>query len=200
MKPKQNLSHLLSLQSDFNCLVINTNLKYWQNLPRPQIWSNECGRSCFIVSHTKGFTSYAVHLSSCRTALRSFVYAYILSLEVIARSQNPPTASAAIIMNGLLSTSEFNFDSSISGSGTSCTSSTDQGIGTTSGRAIQAVGEFVLRGVETIIVRRRIASVLKIFPHNNELNSDGLEKAYDDVLEISRCVYRISHSFFRTSR
>ena len=68
---------------------------------------------------------------------------------------------------------------------TSQTESTVQGLGSHSGRVIYAFGEAALRGLEILIVRRRLNTIANFFPHENKEVED-LTTVYDDVLELAR--------------
>jgi hypothetical protein len=61
-----------------------------------------------------------------------------------------------------------------------------QGIGTLSGRAIYAVGEVMLRGIENLAIRRKIGKVITFFPHQDNIGTSDIEIIYDHTLELSR--------------
>jgi hypothetical protein len=63
---------------------------------------------------------------------------------------------------------------------------TQWGPGTLSGKAIMAVGEAMLDAVENIIIRRRLRTIAKHFPHTDSMPVPG--KIYDDLVELSRLV------------
>ena len=95
-------------------------------------------------------------------------------------------------MDDLLSNSEHEFSNS-----ESATLPTEPGIGMVLGRVLQSFGESVQRGVDKVIAKGKIHAALKMFPHDNKLVSENLEEAYDNVLEVSRCVYAIHSCNFR---
>jgi hypothetical protein len=66
--------------------------------------------------------------------------------------------------------------------------STIWGPGTLSGKALEAFGEATLRGVESLVIRRKLASLRSIFPHKNDAVIKNVEDVYDNVLELSRSV------------
>lgn len=67
----------------------------------------------------------------------------------------------------------------------------EDGIGTLSGRAIYAVGEFALRGVDRIAIRRQLKLIESAFPHNDGDEIKNVEQRYDIIFELSRCVLSI---------
>ncbi|KAL0955335.1 hypothetical protein HGRIS_004218 [Hohenbuehelia grisea] len=72
---------------------------------------------------------------------------------------------------------------------TASTVSTIWGPGTLSGKAIKALGEATLRGVEKVVIRWRLATINSSLNRNPDSPSgsvDKLEKILDDVLELSR--------------
>jgi hypothetical protein len=79
---------------------------------------------------------------------------------------------------------------------TTTTSSTVPGLGELSGRAILALGKVTLRGAEYVIIRRRLEVISVKFPHLNVDRIPGIEQMYDDVLELSRFLYK-QNSFNR---
>ena len=66
-------------------------------------------------------------------------------------------------------------------------STVNEGIGTLTGRAIYAVGEAALRGIEILAIRRKLRMINSFFPHNDDATTKNIEMKYDDVLELSRC-------------
>ena len=70
---------------------------------------------------------------------------------------------------------------------TTSSAETIWGPGTLSGRAIKSLGEASLRGVETLIIRWRLAKISSNLPQNQKSPStDKMERMYDDLLELSR--------------
>jgi hypothetical protein len=69
--------------------------------------------------------------------------------------------------------------------------STIWGPGTLTGKALEAFGKATLRGVENLVVRRKLASLRSVFPHRNDTTIKNIEQHYDDVLELSRYVYTL---------
>lgn len=70
--------------------------------------------------------------------------------------------------------------------------STIWGPGTLSGKALEAFGEVMLRGVENLVIRRQLASLRSIFPHTNDAVIHNIDHIYDNVLELSRFVIEFS--------
>jgi hypothetical protein len=64
--------------------------------------------------------------------------------------------------------------------------STIWGPGTLAGKALEALGEATLRGVENIVIRRKLAAIRSVFPHTDTTDIADIDAAYDDVLELSR--------------
>ena|ERR1700729_2512411 len=71
---------------------------------------------------------------------------------------------------------------------TSSSDGTAEGIGSLGGRALYAFGEAALRGFENLAIRRKLRSIKSLFPHDDTDTTKGVERIYDDVLELSRCV------------
>jgi hypothetical protein len=71
---------------------------------------------------------------------------------------------------------------------TTTSSSTNPGIGSVTGKGILAFGKMAQRGLDGIVIRRRLAAMKSVFPHNDgdETSVQNLDKIYDDVLELSR--------------
>lgn len=94
-------------------------------------------------------------------------------------------------MYGLLAHSNFSLESVQSSRPSSIasfsTAATAHGIGSQSGRVIYAVGEAALRGIENIIIRRNLSTILSRFPHYDAEMHD-MSSIYNDVLELSRYV------------
>lgn len=64
--------------------------------------------------------------------------------------------------------------------------STIWGPGTLTGKALEAFGEATLRGVENIVVRRKLAFFRSAFPHDNETMTEDIVQIYENVLELTR--------------
>jgi hypothetical protein len=71
---------------------------------------------------------------------------------------------------------------------TTTSTSTIWGPGTLSGKAIEAFGEATLRGVENLVIRRKLVSLRSHFPHDNGTVNRKIEQIYNDVLELTRFV------------
>lgn len=71
---------------------------------------------------------------------------------------------------------------------TNSSCSTEWGPGTLSGKALVAVGEAVIRGVDAVIQRRKLSIYRKQFPHSDldTLGAVNIDEMYADVLELSR--------------
>jgi hypothetical protein len=73
---------------------------------------------------------------------------------------------------------------------TSCTATTDSsaiwGPGGLSGRAIEAFGDATLRGIENIIIRRKLATYRALFPHMDDTPIRNIDSIYENILELSR--------------
>ena len=54
------------------------------------------------------------------------------------------------------------------------------------GDAIYAFGELQLCGIEFIVIQLRLVAIRRLFPHENIAQIDGLEEAYDQLLELTR--------------
>lgn len=77
-------------------------------------------------------------------------------------------------------------DQSLHSVSTSTSTSTFVGPGSVAGRAIQNFGKLTLRGVEQILVSRRLSSIATHFPHKNASGVTNLPEMYLDLLELSR--------------
>jgi hypothetical protein len=60
------------------------------------------------------------------------------------------------------------------------------GIGTSSGRAIYALGEAALRRIDIIMILNKLRVIKGTFPHENNAEIPDIEAIYDVVLEVSR--------------
>jgi hypothetical protein len=72
--------------------------------------------------------------------------------------------------------------------GSDLTSSTIPGIGSLSGKAIKALGNSALWGLQRFIISTHINAILTKFPHSNAQARDieGIQEIYGIVLELSR--------------
>lgn len=71
-------------------------------------------------------------------------------------------------------------ESSSSGDGT------EAGLGTLSGRAVMAVGELFLRGMESVAMRQKLNELRRVFPHDDRRTGDEMEGHYRNLIELSR--------------
>ncbi|KAF5384538.1 hypothetical protein D9757_006445 [Collybiopsis confluens] len=71
--------------------------------------------------------------------------------------------------------------------------STFDGLGSSTGKAIFTVGKLTLKGIEQLIISRRLASISAQFPHLDIDNIPKLHSMYMDLLEFSR-IDMYSHS------
>uniref|UniRef100_A0A0W0GCB4 Uncharacterized protein n=1 Tax=Moniliophthora roreri TaxID=221103 RepID=A0A0W0GCB4_MONRR len=92
----------------------------------------------------------------------------------------------------MLLTDEHSERSSLlSKTGTFTSTSTIPGIGSVSGRVIKRLGQVVVNGVDTFIVRRRLGQIEE-YSREEALSTDDREKVlecFDDLLEFSRSIY-----------
>lgn len=102
-------------------------------------------------------------------------------------------------MNGLLTHSNLSLDSFRAPSIISLSTDSSRnsyisddrvhGIGAISGRAVMAVGQVALRGMEHLAIRRKLRTIKSFFPHYDDLETKDAGLVYDDVLELSRYVF-----------
>jgi hypothetical protein len=73
-------------------------------------------------------------------------------------------------------------------SGTDSSSSTVPGPGALTGKALKALGEVTLRGLDRIVMARHLSTVIHSFPHTDveASNIQNIQEIYDDLLEFSR--------------
>ena len=64
--------------------------------------------------------------------------------------------------------------------------STIWGPGTLTGKALEAFGEATLRGIDNLVIRRKLTSLRSVFPHGAQVKN--IEQVYDDILELSRYI------------
>ncbi|KAE9394794.1 hypothetical protein BT96DRAFT_1022346 [Gymnopus androsaceus JB14] len=64
--------------------------------------------------------------------------------------------------------------------------STFAGPGSLAGKAIHNFGKLTLKGIEQIIISRRLSSIATHFPHRNSNSFAGFPEMYSDLLELSR--------------
>ncbi|KAE9403306.1 hypothetical protein BT96DRAFT_990347 [Gymnopus androsaceus JB14] len=69
---------------------------------------------------------------------------------------------------------------------TATSTSTFVGPGSLAGKAIQNFGKLTLKGIDQILISRRLSSIATHFPHRNYDNVAGLREMYSDLLELSR--------------
>jgi hypothetical protein len=69
---------------------------------------------------------------------------------------------------------------------TTSSHSTAWGPGTLAGKGIYAFGKKVLRGIENIVVYRKLPLIAAHFPHKDDAVIDGIDSMYCDLLELSR--------------
>uniref|UniRef100_A0A0W0F430 Uncharacterized protein n=1 Tax=Moniliophthora roreri TaxID=221103 RepID=A0A0W0F430_MONRR len=60
------------------------------------------------------------------------------------------------------------------------------GPGTLAGKAIYRLGKATLKGVEQVIIYRRLSTISNYFPHGNTTEVRGMRQMYTDLLELSR--------------
>ncbi|ESK86513.1 hypothetical protein Moror_9833 [Moniliophthora roreri MCA 2997] len=60
------------------------------------------------------------------------------------------------------------------------------GPGALAGKAIYMLGKATLKGVDRIIIYRRLSAISSRFPHKNSAEIRGIQQAYYDLLELSR--------------
>jgi hypothetical protein len=77
-------------------------------------------------------------------------------------------------------------DSSVTFSATSST--IPPGIGSISGRFIQGVGKGMLRGVEIMVIRARLAHIKSLYPLSDNTPPKDVDRIYDELLELVRFV------------
>lgn len=99
-------------------------------------------------------------------------------------------------MNGLFLNSSVSLESSseqhtVESHPTSSSDGQPEGLGTISGRAIFAFGEATLRGFENLAIARKLRTIHSVFPHRDDDSIKDIDKIYDDVLELSRCLIHI---------
>jgi len=71
---------------------------------------------------------------------------------------------------------------------TDTSSDTVSGLGTLSGRVVFGLGNAVLRGVDNLVVRRRLGIIVSVYPHDDDTAPENIGTLYDDLLELSRCM------------
>jgi hypothetical protein len=71
---------------------------------------------------------------------------------------------------------------------TQTTSSTVPGLGSLSGKAIKALGNLTLRGIDRVIISAQVNSILSKFPHTDDQVAEikDIDDIYDRILELSR--------------
>jgi hypothetical protein len=71
---------------------------------------------------------------------------------------------------------------------TTTTSRTVPGIGALSGKFIHGFGKIVLRGFESVVIRRRLSRIESLCPLSDNDPPPDVLRLYDDLLELARCV------------
>ena len=72
---------------------------------------------------------------------------------------------------------------------TTSSSTTPPGIGYLSGKFILGFGGAVLRGVESVAIRRRLWKIESLCPFSDSNPPQNVEGVCDDMLELARCVF-----------
>jgi hypothetical protein len=98
--------------------------------------------------------------------------------------RNPPS-SESLPLSSLDSDSIPPSESSIY---TTTTSHTVPGIGSLSGKFIHGFGKRVLRGFESVVIRRRLSHIESLCPLSDNNPPPDVKSLYDDLLELARCV------------
>jgi hypothetical protein len=80
-------------------------------------------------------------------------------------------------------------DTSITSSSiyTTTTSRTIPGIGALSGKFFHSFGKTVLRGFESVAIRRRLSHIESLCPLSDDNPPQDVLSLYDDLLELTRC-------------
>jgi hypothetical protein len=103
---------------------------------------------------------------------------------------NPrPDRSAILSSSSFTSFRSLEFGSDVSTEPsiyTTTTSRTIWGPGALAGKALLALGKWQLRGIEEIVILRRLATISSRFPHTDDTTSSDMEQVYDDALELTR--------------
>lgn len=99
------------------------------------------------------------------------------------------THMTSLYRNSRSSISSSSFALSFASRSTGWTTSTEWGPGTLAGKALLAIGEAALRGVENLAIRRKLATYKSFFPHtdSDELTEIDVDQMYGDILELTRC-------------
>ncbi|KAF9075567.1 hypothetical protein BDP27DRAFT_1443457 [Rhodocollybia butyracea] len=92
------------------------------------------------------------------------------------RNLVPPTATP----------STLSVDSSENYSTSTVSSATFRGLGSLSGKALRNFGKLTLKGIEQVIIFRRLSTIAARFPHHAGAKFPGLTEMYMDLLELSR--------------
>jgi hypothetical protein len=87
-----------------------------------------------------------------------------------------------------LVTSSALADSTVTSIYTTTTTRTIPGIGSLSGKFIHGFGKAVLRGVDSVIIRRRLTYLESVCPLFDERPPNDIEQIYADLLEMARQV------------
>jgi hypothetical protein len=91
--------------------------------------------------------------------------------------------------------SSLGLDSSAAGKArsisTATTSRTIYGIGALSGRLIHGLGEILLRGVDVMVIQRRLSYIETLSPLSDQNPQQDIERIYDDLVELSQYVIQV---------
>lgn len=60
------------------------------------------------------------------------------------------------------------------------------GIGYLIGRGTITPGRLVLKGYKRIVIERKLAAARTVLPHADDEDIEGLEVAYDELLDLTR--------------
>jgi hypothetical protein len=101
-----------------------------------------------------------------------------MSQSIFRRDDPLPPDSASVTESSIASTSTFTFASS----------TIPPGIGSLSGRFFQAVGKGMLRGVEALVIRARLAHIASFYPLSDSAPPSDVDQVYDELLELVRHV------------
>lgn len=121
---------------------------------------------------------YSISQSTRHSSLLQTVMPQIYSTSLFIT----PGSSSSLASSSLDSTAT---PSSIH---TTTTSRTIPGIGSLGGRFIYSFGKTVLRGFESVAIRRRLTYIESLFPLSDNNPLPNIESVYDDLLELVRCV------------
>ena len=98
--------------------------------------------------------------------------------QSLFRDDPHPPDSASVTNSSIAPTSTY----------TTISSTILPGIGSLSGKFFQGVGKRMLSGVESIVVRRRLAYIQSLCPLSDSAPPVDVDRIYDELLELIRCV------------